>query len=94
MEELLESQRLSKEQVEALTELPQLFGGPEVLKKAESLTGNPKALAAIRRLRELYQVASCYGCEEYISFDLGMLSKYQYYTGIIFQGFTYGTGEP
>ena len=94
VEELLESQRLSKEQVEALTELPQLFGGPEVLKKAESLTGNPKALAAIRRLRELYQVASCYGCEEYISFDLGMLSKYQYYTGIIFQGFTYGTGEP
>lgn len=49
VEELLESQRLSKEQVEALTELPQLFGGPEVLKKAESLTGNPKALAAIRR---------------------------------------------
>ena len=94
VEELLESQRLSKEQVEALTELPQLFGGPEVLKKAESLTGNPKALAANRRLRELYQVASCYGCEEYISFDLGMLSKYQYYTGIIFQGFTYGTGEP
>ena len=92
VEELLESQRLSKEQVEALTELPQLFGGPEVLKKAESLTGNPKALAAIRRLRELYQVASCYGCEEYISFDLGMLSKYQYYTGIIFQGFTYSTG--
>ena len=39
-------------------------------------------------------MASCYGCEEYISFDLGMLSKYQYYTGIIFQGFTYGTGEP
>ena len=94
VEELLENQRLSKEQVEALTALPQLFGGPEVLKKAESLTGNPKALAAIRRLRELYQVAACYGCEEYISFDLGMLSKYQYYTGIIFQGFTYGTGEP
>ena len=93
VEELLESQRLSKEQVEALTELPQLFGGPEVLTKAESLTGNPKALAAIRRLRELYQVASCYGCEEYISFDLGMLSKYQYYTGVIFRGYTYGTGD-
>ena len=93
VEELLENQRLSKEQVEALTALPQLFGGPEVLKKAESLTGNPKALAAIRRLRELYQVAACYGCEEYISFDLGMLSKYQYYTGVVFKAYTYGIGD-
>ena len=23
-----------------------------------------------------------------------MLSKYKYYTGIIFQGYTYGSGEP
>ena len=37
VEELLESQRLSKEQVEALTELPQLFGGPEVLKKRQKV---------------------------------------------------------
>ena len=35
-----------------------------------------------------------YGYEKYISFDFGMLSKYQYYTGIIFQAHTYGTGEP
>ena len=35
-----------------------------------------------------------YGYEKYISFDFGMLSKYQYYTGIIFQAYTYGTGEP
>ena len=26
-----------------------------------------------------------YGYEKYISFDFGMLSKYQYYTGIIFR---------
>ena len=35
-----------------------------------------------------------YGVEQYVSFDLSMLSKYRYYTGIIFQGFTYGVGEP
>ena len=29
-----------------------------------------------------------------VEMENGMLSKYQYYTGIIFQGFTYGTGEP
>ena len=34
------------------------------------------------------------GLERYVSFDFGMLSKYQYYTGIIFHAYTYGTGEP
>ena len=28
-----------------------------------------------------------------MSYDLGMLSKYQYYTGIIFKAYTYGTGD-
>ena len=28
-----------------------------------------------------------------MSYDLGMLSKYSYYTGIIFKAYTYGTGE-
>ena len=35
-----------------------------------------------------------YGIEKYISFELGIISNYQYYTGIIFYGYTFGTGEP
>ena len=35
-----------------------------------------------------------YGIEKYISFELGIISKYHYYTGIIFAGYTFGTGEP
>ena len=31
--------------------------------------------------------------DKYISFDLGMLGNYRYYTGIIFKGYTYGTGQ-
>ena len=34
-----------------------------------------------------------YGVEKYISFDLGMLSKYHYYTGVIFKAFSYGVGD-
>ena len=34
-----------------------------------------------------------YGMDKYISFDLGMLGNYRYYTGIIFKGYTYGTGD-
>ena len=31
--------------------------------------------------------------EQYVSFDLGMISGYMYYTGIVFRGYTFGTGD-
>lgn len=70
-----------------------LFGGIEVLDKAEKHVKNPRSREAISRLRELYSLLTAYGVEKYISFDLGMLSKYNYYTGIIFRAYTYGIGE-
>ncbi|MDO4273283.1 MAG: ATP phosphoribosyltransferase regulatory subunit [Eubacteriales bacterium] len=94
VEELVGEQKLKKNLAAAFSEIPQLFGSGEVLEKAKSLTNNACALAAVARLEEIYEILKVYGCEKYITFDLGMLSKYQYYTGIIFQAYTYGTGEP
>lgn len=48
----------------------------------------------MERLEEIYEILKLYGYEKYISFDFGMVSKIQYYTGVIFQAYTYGTGEP
>lgn len=93
-EELLDRLKLSDELRQAFREFPYLFGGREILEKARSLTTNEKALAAVSRLEQIYEVLKLYGVEEYVSFDLSILSKYRYYTGIIFQGFTYGSGEP
>ena len=42
---------------------------------------------------QIYDLLCVYGYERYITFDFGMLSKFRYYTGIIFQGYTYGSGE-
>nr|WP_294679946.1 ATP phosphoribosyltransferase regulatory subunit [uncultured Blautia sp.] len=94
VEELLKEQNLDSQLTQALTELPQMFGSFEVLEKARSLTSSPAALSAVKRLEEIYEILKLYGCEKYIAFDFGMLSKYRYYTGIIFQAYTYGTGEP
>ena len=41
----------------------------------------------------VYDILKLYGKEQYVSFDLGMLNKHNYYTGIIFKGYTYGTGD-
>ena len=61
---------------------------------AEAMAGNERSLKAVRRLKRLYSLLDCYGLSGYVSFDLGMLGKYQYYTGIIFRGVTSGMGEP
>ena len=54
---------------------------------------NERALKAIERLEAIYEVLKLYGCESYVCFDLGMLSKYHYYTGLIFKAYTYGLGD-
>ena len=54
---------------------------------------NRRSLAAIERLEKVQEILEVYGLAEYVSYDLGMLSKYQYYTGVIFKAYTYGTGE-
>ena len=94
VEELIRKQNISNELVKVFTLLPQLFGSKDILEKAKNLTSNVSAKKAIERLEELHEVLVHYQCDEYVTYDLGMLSKYMYYTGIIFQGYTYGTGEP
>lgn len=84
---------MDKSLARVLSQLPQMFGSTEVLEKAKSLTDNPQALKAVARLEEIYELLKVYGYEKYVTFDFAMLSKYHYYTGIIFQAYTYGTGE-
>ena len=94
VEELVKSKKMDKSLAKVLSQLPQMFGSAEVLEKAKALTDNPHALKAVARLEEIYELLKVYGYEKYITFDFAMLSKYHYYTGIIFQAYTYGTGEP
>ena len=94
VEDLVRSQNIPESLEKAFLELPHLFGSSEVLQKARSLTDNICAIKAVERMEEIYEILKIYGYEKYVSFDFGMLSKFQYYTGIIFQAYTYGTGEP
>ncbi len=94
VENLVAEKKLKEHLGVVFQELPHLFGSFDILNKAASLTDNADALKAVERLKEIYRILEIYGYEKYICFDFGMLSKYRYYTGIIFQAYTYGTGEP
>lgn len=53
----------------------------------------PKIEAAITSLEEINTYLIENGIQKYFSLELGMISNYEYYTGIIFSGYTYGLGE-
>lgn len=91
--EYLLNRGINEENVTKLIKMFDLFGGKEILNDAASNVVNSRSLAAIDRLQKLYDKLCLYGVEKYISFDLGMLSKYHYYTGVIFKGYTYGVGD-
>ena len=93
-EELLSGYEISEKLRNTFLEMATLTGGEEALQKAKSLTDNSEALEALERLREIYKGLKEKGYEKYVTFDLSMLSKYNYYTGIIFHAYSYGYGEP
>jgi ATP phosphoribosyltransferase regulatory subunit len=93
IEEIVGKKNMCKELKEIFLKLPELFGTMDILTHAKGLTSNKRAVKAIERLEKLYSILMEYGYENYISFDLGMLSKYNYYTGIIFKAYTFGTGD-
>ena len=77
----------------AINGFENLFGGIEALDKAAELTGNKTSIEAVERLKRVYAAIEAYGYGEYVSFDLSMISRYNYYTGIVFRAYTYGTGD-
>lgn len=92
-EDLLMEKGISRTVSDKLMCITDLFGQVDVLERANNVADNERSKAAIKRLEKLYNVLCSYGVEKYVSFDLGMLSKYNYYTGIIFKAYTYGVGD-
>ncbi len=69
------------------------MGSIEELKDVRDRVHNSCSAQALDRLMAIYEQVKEYGLERYISFDLGMLSKFHYYTGMIFKAYTYGVGD-
>jgi len=92
-EDLLIQAGVSESSRKLLLTTTDIFGSIDALKAAKEAVNNNRSKQAIERLEKLYEVLCLYGTESYVSFDLGMLSKYRYYTGIIFKAYTYGIGD-
>lgn len=94
LEELMKGTELPASLKDLILSIPGLFGSLDVIDRVEKLTTNSRSLAALSNLRQVLQILEDYGLSKYVSVDLGMVQSLNYYTGIIFKGFTYGIGFP
>lgn len=94
MQMYLRSIDVSEEVVQRLMMLPRLYGDASVLDEAAALTKHPLCRKSLHSLRIALDMLSNYGCEKYMTIDLGMVHEAGYYSGLIFQGQTRDVGQP
>ena len=84
------SRKLDARTRAALTLLPELYGGAEVLDVAEKkLPKLPELASALKTLRALAKA-----CPVQISFDLAELRGYHYHSGVVFDAYCAGVSGP
>jgi len=77
-----------------ISALPRLFGGREVLQEAEQVVTNSRSRAALENLRQVLDILDIHGVSDFLTIDLGETRGLDYHTGITFEGFVTGLGEP
>lgn len=76
-----------------LLKISYIAGSISQIKKTADIVTNDRSKAALKRLIDIYEKLKANNLEKYVTFDLGMLSKYHYYTGVIFRAYTHGSGD-
>ena len=89
----LKEQNLDNSFLEKLEAISKVYLPADELQNLLNDATNVRSRNAISRLIALYKLLKEAGYDKYITFDLSMLSKYHYYTGIIFTAYTYGVGN-
>lgn len=73
---------------EAIASLPILHGGLEVVKRIPYVEKNRAASTAVEELLQAYNALGQYGVLDEIMIDLGVLRRLDYYTGLVFEGYS------
>ncbi len=92
LESLLEETELNSKQKDAILAAQDLRGGIKVLEEAKELVTNQESLEALINLEDVYKNLELLGVSQYIYIDLSVVRSFDYYTGIVFEGYTKDLG--
>ena len=77
-----------------LLSLTTLYGDEEVIERALSLSGASGARGSLENLSRVTDIIAKSGYRDCVTVDLGETRGFDYYTGVIFEGFVTGIGRP
>ncbi len=95
LEEFIEHRKLSSELTQLFGILSGMYASPDEWESYKALAKPyPMIANALEYLSSLNEKLASVGVDSYVSYELGLISEYTYYTGILFSGYAFGTGEP
>ncbi|MBM7623285.1 ATP phosphoribosyltransferase regulatory subunit [Sporohalobacter salinus] len=92
LERLVKEIDLTSRQKKAILTLPDLRGGKEIIDQARELVDNQESKSALNNLEKIYKNLELLGVADYINLDLNIIRGFNYYTGMVFEGYTKDLG--
>lgn len=86
--------KVKDEDKKLLLALPGFYGEAEVIEKARTLSTDAETKKALENTGAVLEIIAGKGYKENVTVDLGEVRGFDYYTGIIFEGFAQGIGKP
>ncbi|MBO4395775.1 MAG: ATP phosphoribosyltransferase regulatory subunit [Eubacterium sp.] len=93
VEEMLKDREIPGGVREVLVRMPEIFADENSLQFVRERVNDEGTLRAIERLDTLHDILEGFNMLDHVTLDLGLLGQMDYYTGVIFKAYTYGTGE-
>ncbi len=95
LEKFVIEEKINKDLAEFITNIPLYQGKVDLITDLKEKVKNYKQLVeTLEYLEKIYSKLECFGYSKYISFDLGEVRQFEYYTGIIFEIFISGHKKP
>lgn len=94
LQEYLEEESVPADLAELFDSMTRIYNSPtDWADLTNRCAAYPKITEAFDRLEQIYEILKIYGVDSYVSFEPGLLASSEYYTGLIFAGYTFGSGQ-
>ena len=90
----IEKLDLSREDRDTLQMITESGGTYDIIDQMLPRVTDESAKAALANIKEILDIMERYGYLKYVSVDLGLIESIDYYTGMVFKGYTYEVGFP